>query len=223
MIKASIYKKLAVATASAIACTAIASRFTAPAQAAALNYNFKVNSTWGVFDGNFSIDDSSLTGSGSESAKVTAGTFKFYRPQSYQGNGYAALDNYLGEWSLAGAGVQLLGGQLAGITASGYELASTSGPIVEKWNREMTWNLSGNLFEAKWLNITSVPDDTGMNGGDTTTGTVSYQRPAEVVPQAVPEPLSHAGLALGAAGLFAVGRKKKTASLASTSSDTSMA
>lgn len=211
----SVYQRLAVATAWAIASTAISTQFMSPAYAAALNYSFKVNTSWGIFDGTLSIDDTSVTGIGSESTQVTAGTFKFYRPWAYQGEGHAALDNKLGEWDLAGAGVQFLGGQLTGITASGYQLASASGSIEEIWSRELSWNFSGNLFEAKWLNITSAPDETGMNGGDSTTGTLVYEPPTQAPPQSVPESQGYMGLVLGAAGLFVVQRRKKTTALVS--------
>lgn len=209
----SIYQRLSVATAWAIASTALSTQFMSPAYAAALNYSFKVNTSWGLFDGTLSIDDTSVTGIGSESTQVTSGTFKFYRPWAHQGEDYAALGNEMGEWDLAGAGVQFLGGQLTGITASGYQLASDPGLIEEIWSRELSWNFSGNLFEAKWRNITSAPDETGMNGGDMTTGTLVYEPPSEEPPQSVPESQSYVGLVLGAAGLFVVHRRKKTASL----------
>lgn len=213
--KLSVYQRLAVATASAIACTAISTQFISPAYAAALNYSFNVNTTWGIFDGTLSIDDTSVTGIGSESTQVKAGTFKFYRPWAYQGEYHAALGNELGEWDLTGAGVQFLGGQLTGITASGYELASDPGPIEEIWSRELSWSFSGNLFEAKWMNITSASDETGMNGGDFTTGTLVYEPPTPEPPQSVPESQGYLGLVLGAAGLFVVQRRKKTAALVS--------
>ena len=211
-------KQLSVAIASSVfACGSILTQFATEAQAAVLTYDFTIDATSlfrdgpdlyiANYNGNFSFDNSSLTGYGDESVSVLSGVFNYLLPSdaaynvqtrwSYNFTGTPNSEN--GEYyftQVSGGVVNVRSGKLAGLSFSGIAFESLF---------QVTWSIDNNKF---------VSDRKTMGRPDAgaQTATVSYFGPEIVVSEPVPEPTTIAGAILGLTSIVAIKKRKKIAS-----------
>ena len=186
------------------------------AQAAVLTYDFDAD---GYASGFFKVDNSSLTGIGSEQIAVSEGRLNT-ATASNSNYGLKGKDYY----DLAGAIVSFYQGNLLGLQASGGDTAireinispdEPGGPYYIKYESNASWWIGNNGLSSLFSGLSYVTisnrdraliiDRTGVRSDYTN---VFYTL---VNTEPVPEPLTAGGTALALAGLSWLKHKKKMA------------
>jgi hypothetical protein len=210
--------------------TLLAMSIGATAQAATLTYDFKFNvyrgsnkANLGQFNGNFTLENSGLTGVGQESVQIKQGSFDWlrsavwYDPNKINNNYVAGLFPGLGLWDLAGSVAQILDGRFQGIMAKGYDAADKEMSSLY-WYSNNTWQIQGNKFDATW----NYGWSWSGSGSEKLYGAFEIQGPQAVVEapkspdveenlESVPEPLTLFGSVFGL-GVMALRKHKSKSS-----------
>jgi len=183
------------------------------AQAAVLTYNFQAEYGGSGF---FKVDDSSLTGIGSEQIAVSEGRLNTFLTASASSYGLKGKDYY----DLAGARALFDQGGFLGLQAYGSDTAITeidTGSSYIKFEGRASWQMANNgPFSLLWGYkevVISNRDRAFLI--DRSFGRVDYAPVSYTLvntePSPVPEPLTAGGTALALAGLSWLKHKKKMA------------